>query len=270
MEHKKVTSREYKVMLRPDRFRGDEARVLKRAGAFWEDFERILRRVDCSPKGRLAEIEDRRRISFLDTASKRLNRDDYIFRERQDLSSGQREVTLKFRHPDRHVTQDRDLRARTSNRARSKFEEDIKAPFTSLYSFSTTVLIGGNRRFESLSDVGRLFPHVLASLPGARGDERLVVVNGFNARELVIVGGKLRLRKGQQGVADCALIVWYKHGRRSDKPVAVEFSYRYGDKNEEYNGETSLRAFDVFDGLQNRLKRWVHTRSRTKTALVYG
>jgi hypothetical protein len=68
--------------------------------------------------------------------------------------------------------------------------------------------------------------------------------------------------------AECGLIVWYDDNGARDKPVAVEFSYRYGNKDEEYGGGVTRRAFDTFDALQS-LTKWVDPKPRTKTAFVY-
>ena len=155
-------------------------------------------------------------------------------------------------------------------RSRTKFEEDIKGPFSSLYSFSTTVAIHDDQTFDTLSDVARLFPGLRDRLGKLDEDRALVAVNGFTAREVVISGGKLDVGKISKGDAETALIVWYDNRRGPEKPVAVEFSYRYGDDEGRYEGSTARRAFEVFDVLQKKLETWVDPRSRTKTAFVYG
>ena len=108
-------------------------------------------------KGDLAAVTSRRVISFFDTATRHLNTCHYIFRERRDVESRRREVTLKLRHRDRHFAQARDMSAKGEGRAH-QVEEDIKAPFQSLYSFSTTIEVDDERSFGSLKDVARLFP----------------------------------------------------------------------------------------------------------------
>jgi hypothetical protein len=134
MGRPKVSSREYKVMLRPARFAGDEARVLAAAGTLWKDLVRGVRGVVLGSDGVLSRIETRRLITFLDTARHDLHQASYVFRERRDLEGGEREVTLKCRHPDRYVVQKRDMAAAGARRARTKLEEDIKVPFISLYA----------------------------------------------------------------------------------------------------------------------------------------
>ena len=270
MERQPVVSREYKVMLRPGRFEGDEKKLLGTTGLVWNDFSKLTAGVALGTKGDLAAIATRRIVTFLDTAKRHLNAANYIFRERRNLESAEREVTLKLRHPDRHFAQARDMRAKGGKRARTKFEEDIKAPFLSLYSFSTTIAIGQDKTFDTLKDVARLFPDIGQRIDGFNDDRALIVVNGFAARELVVGGASVQLGKTPSVDAECALIVWYDDKGRLDVPIAVELSYRYADKGERYGGTMARRAFDLFELLPEKLEKWVAPRSRTKTALVYG
>jgi hypothetical protein len=221
-------------------------------------------------EGRLDRVRTRRLIRFHDTPRHHLNRAGYIYRERCDQATGACEATLKFRHPDRYVAQHRDMAATGAHRARTKFEEDVKAPFVSLYSFSTTVAVGSARTFRTLGDAARLFPDLRQRLEGFGGGGRLAVVKGFTAHERVIVGAYLRIGKSPAVRAECALIVWHDDARRTTTPVAVELSYRYGDKKECYGGMTARRAFDVFRTIQTGLGRWVDPRPVTKTAFVYA
>jgi hypothetical protein len=267
---KNVTSREYKVMLRAKRFAGDQRALVRAAAAFWDDFSRdasdIARRLD----GNLGTIGRRRLITFFDTADRLLFDNDYIFRERRDLKTREREVTLKFRHEDRHFTQSRDMTPRRAKGARTKFEEDIKPRFTSLFSYSTTVPVDKRWSPRTLRDVRRLFPDVPARLDEYPDDEALAPVGGFTARELVLGGATIRIGKSPKVDAESALIVWYDEGDRGKGPVAVEFSFRYGNKHEEYAGAVTRRAFDIFTQMPASLDAWVDSRSQTKTRFVYA
>ena len=268
MATQKVVSREYKVMLRPDMF-ADETRLEAAATEFWRNFLRAVNDCVVRTGGELKRVGARRLIRFLDTSEHQLNSAKYIFREREDLQVGTREVTLKFRHPDRHVAADRDMEPEHAANARTKFEEDIKVPFVSLYSFSTTLPVKPKRTFTRLKDIARLFPDVRERLDTLPADETLEPVHDFTARELVLRGGTVRLSRKPKIDAECALIVWYDHNRKIDKPCAVEFSYRYGNKREEFAGPLTQRAFDAFAVLQTALPKWVDPKPRTKTAFVY-
>jgi hypothetical protein len=268
MPSRPVQSREYKVMLQPERFGGDEQSMLQDAGAFWRDFGAQTAGVVIEAQGDLHSIKTQRLITFFDTSKQLLNGSSYIFRERVDLESEKRQVTLKFRNADRFLAQDRTMDSSVVQGVKTKFEEDIKAPFVSLYSFSTSVPL--DKTPPNLGELAHLFPDITERVEGFRESEPLAAVNGFTAHELVVEGGSLTIGKHPKVEAESALIVWYDHAGRKDTPVAVEFSYRYGDDDEAYAGTTARRGFQIFDVLQTQLKKWVAPEGRTKTAFVFG
>ena len=257
-------------MLRATRFAGDARALARAAAAFWQDFSRATSDTVRGVHGTFGKTGRRRLITFLDTPDHRLNSSGYVLRERRGVPGGEREVTLKFRHEDRHVTQSRDMKARRAKGGRTKFEEDIKTPFVSLYSYSTTVPVGKKWAAETLGDVRRLFPDVRARVDDYPDDAELRPVKNFIAREIVFDGASVRMGRKPKVDATCALIVWYDNARPGNAPVAVEFSYRYGDKREEYGGAVARRAHDIFRRIPKALKDWVDPRSRTKTRFVYG
>jgi hypothetical protein len=269
MKRQDVESREYKIMLRSARFKGDARALADRANDFFGELAHVAAPLTLGTEGRFEDDGRRRRVTFWDTGRQHLNEAGYICRHRENLENGSREVTLKFRHADRHVSQDRDMSAARGTRAKTKFEEDIKKPFISLYSFSTTVPVEDQRPFRRLADVARLFPGLEAGIRRDR-NEKVAMVNDFIARELVFEGAKIKLARAPKVHAGCALIVWYRGERDSSQPVAVEFSFRYGDKDERYGGELAARAFAVFAALPRELDHWLSKATLTKTALVYG
>jgi hypothetical protein len=269
MGRERVISREYKVMLRALRFAGDEATLLRCAGEFWRDFGQAINSIGPDAAGGLDAVTDRRTIRFYDTADHRLNRQSYVFRERVSLETGDREATLKFRHVDRYVSQDRRMEASRADAGRTKFEEDIKPPFVTLYSFSTTQPISGDRNLNKLEDVADLFSDVADALDEFDDLQELQVVNGFTARELVIKGGQFKLTTNPERESECALVIWYDHDGDDRTPVVAEFSFKYGDDDEGYTRQMAQRAHAVFDVLQERLADWLDPGSMTKTAFVY-
>lgn len=270
MKRQSLVAREYKVMLRSNRFRGNAQKAATSASAMFADFARSADRVALGTEGELKGDNRQRVITFWDTKQHHLNGAAYIFRQRDNLPTGEREVTLKFRHRDRNVAQDRDMNATDGDRAKTKFEEDIKKPFVSLYSFSTTLEIEQGRTFRRLRDIERVFPGIRERIRQLDPDEEVVTVNDFAARELVLKGASVKLGRTPEVRAECALILWYRNDRDPEQPVAVEFSYRYGDKDENYGGTMAGRAFDVFKVAQHELRDWIEPSDLTKTALVYG
>ena len=139
MARLKVQSREYKVMLLPERFAGSESEMRAAVARFWTDVTRVLEPLDIPSKGSFDGVKARRRIRFFDTTANGFNRQRYLFRERVDVQTGERQLTLKYRHPDRYVSSDRNMDASVDKNVETKFEEDVKPPFVSVFSYSTSV-----------------------------------------------------------------------------------------------------------------------------------
>ena len=269
MAKPKIISREYKLLLRATPFQDADAQLARSARAFWQDFGQAIAPVAIDIDGRLA-VEGRRLIRFHDTADHRLRHNDYVFRERVDEATGQREVTLKFRHHDRYLAASRDLTPASSRDARTKFEEDIKAPFHGLYSHSTTQPIGGSKNLNRLNDPCRLFPGLPRQLDRHDDDETIAPVGSLTMRELVLAGAHVRIGNSPKVEAECALIVWYDAAGDRHRPEVVEFSFRYGDDDEGYDGKAARRAYEIFQILQApTLAHWVDPTGTTKTAYAY-
>lgn len=272
MRNLEVTSREYKIMLKASRFRGDEAKLLEEAEGFWQVFRRAIAPIVIDTSGDFDTVEKRRFIRFHDTDTLRLRANGYVFRERTDAISNEREVTLKFRHEDRYFSQDRNMSAKDDDEGETKFEEDIKPPFQKLYSYSTKQPISSTRKLNRMNDPGRLYPGLRKRLDHYDKDEALHVVGkdeGFTAKELVITGAEFRIGNKGQDKTECALVAWYKADGDLKRPVLVEMSFRYGDDHEKYKGRKVKRAYDAFMQLQ-ALNDWVSPRSKTKTAYVFS
>ncbi|NEZ54982.1 hypothetical protein [Adonisia turfae] len=274
-----VTSREYKIMLQKDRFKdcliGSQDNLLEKAREFWEDFKKIIQDIVIDTDGSLNKVKKEREIKFYDTADHDIRESNYVFRERVDLNTGKREVVLKYRHPDRYVSQDRDMTAADIDDGETKFEEDIKPPFLRLYSFSTKQPISKSKDLNKLNDLGKLYPDLKKQLKPYQKNEPIEVVGNFTAREIVITGADFQIRDNPKVEAKCALIAWYEvQGEEDkpveDKPVIVEFSFRYKNEQEKYSGEASEKVYDVFDKLQKELTEWVDLKGSTKTAYVYS
>jgi hypothetical protein len=194
-----VISREYKLMLRAHLFTGAEDELLWKAGAFWRAFTQALREVVFDTDGDLDKIVKRRLIRFYDTKEHCLRKNDYIFRERVDMISGDREVTLKFRHSDRYVARARNMAAVDGKRSKAKFEEDIKPPYQSLYSYSTTQPIADDKKLNQMNDPGRLYPGLPEQLHTYDEDEAITVVGALTARERVLTGADFQIGKESKG-----------------------------------------------------------------------
>ena len=269
VKRRDVTSREYKVMLSPSRLDGDEATMTAQVQAFWAEFKAALAPLDIPTTGSFSGVKARRLIRFFDTDAHSLHSDSYIVREREDIETGEREVTLKFRHADRYVAADRRMDAESAAEVKTKFEEDVKPPFVSVFSFSTTLPLESGHVLEQVRDVAPLFPGLTEALDELPVDQPLVLVGDFVGHEIVLEGATLLLGK-RDIEAECALVVWYDEGAADTTPVVAEFSFKYGDDQEDYRGSIARDAYEILRILQGGLDGWVDAKSMTKTAFVYA
>ncbi|MEH2053182.1 hypothetical protein [Nostoc sp.] len=259
----KVTSREYKVLLKKELFIGSEQELLESAKNFWHAFSQAINNLVIEVNGDLKQIADQRIIRFYDTGDHLLYKNSYILRERLDVNNDEREVTLKFRNRDRYIAQDRNM-----NRGEAKFEEDIKNTFEVLYSFSDTQTISTDNKLNQIQDATQLYPDLVDKVSLLKGEEKIRTI-GVTIREIVIKGAKFQIKNQPRLDSKCALIIWYNNNHDPEKPVAVEFSFKYGDENEIYSRKVAQRAYDVFHILQEILTDWVDLDSDTKTAYIY-
>ncbi len=264
-----VTSREYKLMLRAARFAGDEAALNEAAAAFWRELAGIVLPSAVAVSGIDDITRKRRKVRFFDTADRWLRASDYVVRERVDLENGQRELTLKFRHPDRFISQDRDMKPAEEFSIDMKFEEDIKAEVSVALQLLQHHRARRRRALETVKDVCKLFPGLAAASDAIPKDEALIVVGDFTGYERVVKGTTFQIRKDPQVFAECSLTLWYEQ-EQGEAPILAEFSFKYEDPKEDYTATMARRAYDAFIAMQDELGDWLDADSMTKTAYVYG
>lgn len=264
-----IISREYKMMLSAARFPGDEEQMSEAARDLWGALAALIVPHAIAVSGTEDIDRKRREVRFLDTGEKWLRTNDYAFRERIDREAGERQLTLKFRHPDRFISQDRDMNPAGERDPDLKFEEDIKPPFQSLFSFSSNVLVDDDVELETLKDVAKLYPGLPKAVGDFPEDEALSQVGGFTAYERVVKGTSFQIRNKPEVSAECCLTLWYEN-ETGEKPLVAEFSFKYGDPDAAYSGKMAGRAYRVFVAIQQGLQDWIDADSLTKTAYVYS
>ena len=256
-------SREYKVMLKAKPF--SNGGLPDVVGEFGREFQTmVLQGLHLKSAGALKPKKAIRTVRFYDTGDDLLRSNHYVFRERA-RGKGKREVTLKFRHPDRYVTGGRNMEP-----GDLKFEQDVKTPFRSLYSFSSKQRVPASKVLNTLKDPGELFPDLARQLPRYDESEPIRVVNGFAARETIFKGMKFELERSPRTLAECAVILWHGDGGNHEPPLVAEFSFRYDAPKGGYTRKSAENAYNVFMAIQEELTGWIDTHSPTKTAYVYG
>jgi len=264
-----IRSREYKLMLAAARFTGEEDSLSDAASILWRNLAGIIVPTAVSVSGTDNIQRKTRTVRFLDTADHWLRRNDYVVRERIDQADGVRELTLKFRHPDRFISQDRDMKPADRFAEDMKFEEDIKPRFQSLFSFSSSVALDSEDVIETLKDVAKLFPGLAQAVVDMPKTEALTAVGGFTAYERIIKGTRFQIRRDPEVFAECCLTLWYDH-EAAPQPILAEFSFNYENADGEYTAVMARRAHDAFIAIQDGLGDWIDVESQTKTAYVYS
>ena len=122
-----------------------------------------------------------------------------------------------------------------------------------------------------MNDHDELYPDLKMQLKSYQETEPISIVGEFTAWESVVTGASFKIREAPEVKAECALIIWYDDsGEDNNSPVVVEFSFRYGDKKEQYDAETAQRAYEIFCNLKEMLSEWIDVTGPTKTAYVYS
>jgi hypothetical protein len=281
MTNRSVTSREYKLMLRADRFHD------RRGGAqaYWS----LVRFLALDKAGgqiyKEQDEELRRTTWYLDTPGTELNRHGFALRVREEQGAEKRfKVTLKFRGADRYVSACQDLSCREKvKKGDDKFEEDILPPFLSKFARSASFETDELPRIETMGQVIDLFPG-LARL-GIPQTTPIEIVNRFQAHEVAQRLGQLAfsLAPGVEVdkpdfVVKCCLTFWYLLGEGDEWPLTAEFSFDYdlpkadaahSDRLEHFPPEIVVGSGVLFQSLQRQVG-WLESEGSTKTAYAFG
>ena len=284
-----VDSREYKILLNPSLFTGDESVRISKINDYWKVLKSLIEKgaLKSEASGHL-NLEKSRTVSFYDVqGSCDLLNASYSFRER--VENGKRKVTLKFRSADQLLASAQDLRGKKS-KAKSKFEEDIAVPFISTYSSSTTQKIGNSKNLNKMDDPVGLYP----GLKNEHFDESLAIekVSNLTINEYVYKRETTEI-VNRVGVVDneFSLSLWYNESVSTTQAIVVEISFKYDNEQEEFNKNDShnisnnssksskssnssnevKHAKELFMVMQENplLAKWNSTDSLSKTATVY-
>jgi hypothetical protein len=293
LTNRTVTSREYKLMLRADRFR-ERKRGVK---SFW----RLVKFLAHDKLGgEIYKEQDevlRRMTWYLDTPGAELRAHGFVLRIREEFGEKKRfKVTLKYRGSDRYVSASQDLSCcEDIEKKDNKFEEDILPRFTSKFSRSVAFKTDELPGLETMAQVSDLFSGLvrLNILPNAP----VCVVNGFKAHEVVHRVGQLRFEHMPPGleakpdfIVKCCLSFWYLLGEDQEQPseagfsiddewpLTAEFSFDYdlpkgqqedSDWLERFSPEVVAGTNLFFRSLQKQVG-WLDRSGTTKTAYAFG
>ncbi len=287
-----LNSREYKLMLVPERFAGGAPQEAVRRFAR-DQLEPAVRRAfgdeaadELKKKG--FDLDERRSVRFWDTDDCVLIRSGFALRERVDLSDEGRptskpEITLKFRSSDLFLTANMQLAARAGAKdAESKFEEDLGAlavrtasgeaivsmprSSRSQFSRSTTQTVDRRTVPRTLKGVEDLYPKFDDDLRLVAGESDMSakLAPSQEYRELVYKSSKIDLAKDMK--TSFALTIWYEGADNRTRPTLAEISFSYETDDGAVSAEAARRGPGLFLALQDL--DWADPGQPTKTALA--
>jgi hypothetical protein len=222
-----ITSREFKLMLKPDMFVDrDETveNIIQIIGAQSEELGCTFKKGDKFPE----EVK----TMYRDTKAHQLNR-VYNFFLRIRKKSDEYDITLKCRHPDRYMAASYDLRHPVGNSnlkfKEYKFEEDITTPVLAKPSHRSTFhsKFSSQAKFESKNKpeldrfqvIRSLYPDLKVRISP---EERLFKVNEFEATEVSWSLGHIIVPEGDEIKSEMSM--WYSSDK--DKtPMIVELDF---------------------------------------------
>ena len=264
-ENREVDSREYKLLLNTHLFTGNELIRTSKVNDYWKTLKRAIKEgsLKSDTSGSLS-LDKNRTISFYDVqGSCDLFNAGYSFRER--VENDGRKVTLKFRSADQPIANAKDIRGKKSN-AKSKFEEDISAPFISTYSSSTTQKIGKNKNLNKMDDPVGLYP----GLKSEHFDESIAInkVSHLTVSEYVYKNATADLDSVD---AEFSLTLWYNEAESNTQAIVAEISFKYKGDHSRFSDEVGTRVKALFIEMQTspQLINWNSPDSLSKTATIY-
>ncbi|MFN2247144.1 MAG: hypothetical protein ACK2U4_08550 [Candidatus Promineifilaceae bacterium] len=268
--HDDLHYREYKILLRPQRFTSPQA---------FKDFWQVVRRVAKQFDVRLEQDDHAfdshvREVLFFDTPDFDLFNNHFIVRLRTPYQDGwpssTPELTVKFRHPEFERAALVDVRPALAGETRIKFKEELLplkdrlGEIRSIYSHNSVLALPREAINFALKNITHAFPAFGAI--ETKGDAPIELVNDMAVEEVQANVGVAHFGHHYKGRTTIA--VW--RSRKLEQPVCGEFAFQCKfNRSDEIDDSTVGRAEALYKELQQTAEDWVML-GTTKTALVYG
>jgi hypothetical protein len=261
--------REYKLILKPTRFTTAQS---------FADFARLVRHAADELDVALFREErveaQIREVLFFDTPGFDFYRSKFILRQRTTYRNGwpldEREVVLKFRHPDLDTAAALDVRPAGRLPHLIKFKEELLplrdglGGMRSLFSHNCTLADPPALRDRTFREVASLFP-ALGRLP-VPPETPIALVHGMATEEVLADIGEVHFGHGLKAKANVA--IWRDRGPQT--PLAGEFAFQCKfERYEELHHKARRRSEEFFCALQLAARDWVQL-DATKTGVIYA
>ena len=265
-----VHYREYKILLRPERFTSPES-----FREFWKIARHVAKELGVGATTS-PEAEDNfiREVLFYDTERFHLYNNSFILRKRTFYDKGwprdEHELVLKFRHADLDVAAAVDVRPTLPGECRIKFKEELlllRSELGGMRSIFSHVAVLFSPRLtldRGLADIVSAFPalHGIEAEPRTR----MALVNSVAVEEIEATLGELNFGHGL--AAKATIAVW--RNRATESSLAGEFAFQCTfHRIEELHKKARALSEEFYKRLQLAAPDWILL-GTTKTAMVYG
>jgi hypothetical protein len=266
----KIHYREYKLLLKPERFADEEG-----FHKFYKHAHHVAKQLDIQFEKSEKHESHVREVVFYDTPRFKLYNEGFILRKRTFFKHGHPEpnfeLTIRFRHPDATVAASVDMRPLLPCIHTIKFKEEVLQLSDALGGMRTLYANGCEldtpnviltQRFEIISQV---FP-ALQRARTANPKATLTLVNDVVVDETLVHLGELHF--GGKTSCKASVAVW--RNRATGRDMIAEFGYQL-----KFEGLPSLHrkprelSEKLFKAIQLEASDSVAL-GTTKTALVYG
>lgn len=265
-----VHYREYKILLRPDRFVSKHAFM-----EFWESVSKTVKRldlkVDPAPNAFDSQV---REVLFYDTPEFHLYNNHFILRKRTYYDQGwprpDHELTFKYRDPDLNKAAAVDVRPQLGGHDVIKFKEELLLArdhlggIRSVYSHGCVLTSPKIVLDQGIEHIRNAFP-TLQKID-IHPATRMSLVNNVAVEEVQNDIGMIHFHHHFRGKATVAI---WRH-RALETALSGEFAFQCKfDELDEVPQEAIRLSENFYKQVQIDCAEWVKL-GTTKTAMVYG
>src|ERR1700691_2495536 len=262
--------REYKILLKPDRFTSKRGFV-----EFWEDVTKTIKKlglkVDVDADAFDSQV---REVLFYDTPQFDLYNHHFILRKRTFYDQGWpragHELTFKYRDPDLKAAAAVDVRPQLGGHDEIKFKEELLLErdrlggIRTVYSHGCVLTSPAIELDRGIEDIAKAFPTLKKIDITPR--TQMELVNNVAVEEVQNTMGMIHFHHHFKGKATVA--IW--RSRALEKSLSGEFAFQCKfDSIEEVSKESIELSEEFYKRVQLDCADWVKL-GTTKTAMVYG
>jgi hypothetical protein len=261
-----ITSKEYKVMLKPANFTGSSSTVNTRLSSLRTALANYATSLGRTSTGSFTLKSGMpRQVKFYDTWNCDIYYNGYAFRMRRDSGKTNWEGTLKFRNPSQALADTRRTKMNhcATNNLGGKFEGDISLGGSLVYAYSHDCEISNSKNINILDDVDDTWDEINQVWV----DEffwdlntDIYKVNDITISEKAYNGFKVNF---PGTAADFTATIWYSTST-STTPLLVELSFTT-----DADSDPNVDAFWNGMATAPQLTPWLDTNALFKTNWLY-